>query len=236
MTSEGALARPTEGLLPRFQVLWSEFEPHLYLDSPRLVVAGYTGRDEATVKAHTQELAAIGIPPPDSVPCFYELDPSLLTTAPVIEVDSKHTSGEVEPVLIRHGGKYYLGIGSDHTDRDLQRVDIEASKKSTVESWDPQAELLEQFVLPLPAHTGRGQRRVSWTYVPDLGRGSRRPSSLCRRLSAASLPYSQRAQRLPTAQADHYEQRCCRCMRARIRAIHVACMLGVRAELRPTSK
>ncbi|MCL4422490.1 MAG: DUF2848 domain-containing protein [Actinobacteria bacterium] len=64
------------------------------------------------------------------MPCFYELDPCLLSTAPVIEVNSRQTSGEVEPVLIRHGNKYYLGIGSDHTDRGLERVDIEASKKS----------------------------------------------------------------------------------------------------------
>ena len=31
-------------------------------------------------------------------------------------------------MLIRHNGRHYLGVGSDHTDRDLERTDIAASK------------------------------------------------------------------------------------------------------------
>jgi hypothetical protein len=31
-------------------------------------------------------------------------------------------------VLIRDNGRHYLGVGSDHTDRDLERADIAASK------------------------------------------------------------------------------------------------------------
>ncbi|MFD0889473.1 DUF2848 family protein [Streptosporangium algeriense] len=94
----------------------------------RLVVAGYTGRDEAAVAAHIAELEAIGVPPPPRVPMFYDLDPALLTTDGVIEVDGPATSGEVEPVLIRHEGRHFLGVGSDHTDRDLERADVTASK------------------------------------------------------------------------------------------------------------
>ena len=44
-----------------------------------LVVAGYTGRDEASVKKHIDELAAIGVAPPETVPAFYELPASLAT-------------------------------------------------------------------------------------------------------------------------------------------------------------
>jgi hypothetical protein len=94
----------------------------------RLIVAGYTGRDEAAVAEHIAELAAIGVPPPPSVPAFYELDPTLVTVSDVIEVAGAHTSGEVEPVLIRHDGEYLLAVGSDHTDRDLERVDIADAK------------------------------------------------------------------------------------------------------------
>lgn len=94
----------------------------------RLVVAGYTGRDEAVVRAHIDELAAAGIAPPPTVPTFYELDPALLTTAPDAPVAGSYTSGEVEPVLIRAGGRWYLGVGSDHTDRDLERLDIAKAK------------------------------------------------------------------------------------------------------------
>ncbi len=94
----------------------------------RLIVAGYTARDAAAVEAHIAELEAIGVPRPASVPAFYDLDPALLTTDPVVAVDGASTSGEVEPVLIRQGDRYYLGVGSDHTDRALERTDIAASK------------------------------------------------------------------------------------------------------------
>jgi hypothetical protein len=93
-----------------------------------LVVAGYTGRDVAAVRHHIAELAAIGVPEPDSIPTFYEIGVDRLTTVPVIEVSGAGTSGEVEPVLIRAGGRYYLTVGSDHTDRDLERTSVHASK------------------------------------------------------------------------------------------------------------
>lgn len=94
----------------------------------RLVIAGYTAKDEASVRAHIAELAEIGVPPPATVPTYYDLDPGLLTTAPVVEVTGERTSGEVEPVVVRHAGRYFLGVGSDHTDRDLERTDVGRAK------------------------------------------------------------------------------------------------------------
>src|SRR5580704_12864046 len=102
--------------------------PDLSLDAPRLIIAPYTGRNAAAVAAHIEELAAIGIPPPASVPAFFELDPRLVTSDPVITFAGSNTSGEVEPVVIRHNGRRSLGVGSDHTDRDVERTDIAASK------------------------------------------------------------------------------------------------------------
>ncbi|MGW5383615.1 DUF2848 family protein [Nocardia sp. NPDC003963] len=93
-----------------------------------LVVAGYTGRDEAAVREHIDELAAIGISPPPRVPMRYDLDPGLLSTAPAHRIAGAATSGEVEPVLLRHTGHWYVGVGSDHTDRALEREDIGRSK------------------------------------------------------------------------------------------------------------
>ena len=82
----------------------------LTLDAPRLIIAAYTGRNAAAVAAHIAELAAIGIPPPASVPTFLELDPSLVTSDPVIKIRGANTSGEAEPVLIRHNGRLYLDV------------------------------------------------------------------------------------------------------------------------------
>jgi Protein of unknown function (DUF2848) len=94
----------------------------------RLVIGGYTGRDDAAVRAHIGELAAIGVPPPPEVPSFYLLPSGLLTTSGVVEAAGEQTSGEAEPVLFRVEGRYYIGVGSDHTDRDLEREDITRAK------------------------------------------------------------------------------------------------------------
>lgn len=93
-----------------------------------LVVAGYTGRDTAAVRHHIDELAAIGVPEPDTIPAFYPIGTDRLTTATEIEVDGAATSGEVEPVLVRAEGRHYLTVGSDHTDRELETRGIQAAK------------------------------------------------------------------------------------------------------------
>lgn len=100
----------------------------LSLTPEKLIVAGYTARDEESVRAHIAELADIGVPPPASVPAWYDLDPALVTSARTVDVDGAATSGEVEPVIVRVSGRHFLGVGSDHTDRDLERTDIVAAK------------------------------------------------------------------------------------------------------------
>ncbi|MEU0499788.1 DUF2848 family protein [Nocardia sp. NPDC005998] len=93
-----------------------------------VIVAGYTGRDTAAVAHHVDELAAIGVPRPDSIPAFYEIGADRVTTDTTIEVDGPSTSGEVEPVLIYADHRYYLTVGSDHTDRVLETQSIPLSK------------------------------------------------------------------------------------------------------------
>lgn len=100
----------------------------LQVPSRQLIVAAFTGRDEAANERHIEELAREGIPRPPTVPAFYRLPPTQITQDAEIVVSSPCTSGEVEPVLIRHGGEWYLGVGSDHTDRTLERVDMLLAK------------------------------------------------------------------------------------------------------------
>jgi len=96
----------------------------------RGVVAGYTGRDPVAVQQHIDELAAIGVAPPPSVPMFYPMQSALFDSSGEHSDNETLTSGEIEPVYIRHNGRFYLGIGSDHTDRDLETVDIGGSKQA----------------------------------------------------------------------------------------------------------
>lgn len=99
------------------------------IEHETVVIAGYTGRDAEIVQHHIDELAAAGIPPPPKVPMFYPMPNVILTTARQISVPSAESSGEVEPVILSDGHDLFLGIGSDHTARDLERVDIAHSKE-----------------------------------------------------------------------------------------------------------
>ena len=94
-----------------------------------LIVAGWTGRDEAALQHHIEELAAIGVPRPSSVPVFYRNSVLNLTQVPVLEVLGPDTSGEVEPVIVALGDQLCLTVGSDHTDRKAETQGIALSKQ-----------------------------------------------------------------------------------------------------------
>jgi len=98
------------------------------LDPEVFIIAGYTGRDRAMVQKHIDELAREGIAPPPEVPMWYEMPTSILTTADRIATESPKSCGECEPVIVGIGDAIYLGIGSDHTARDVEREDIQKSK------------------------------------------------------------------------------------------------------------
>ncbi|GAA4865595.1 DUF2848 domain-containing protein [Paenibacillus vulneris] len=95
----------------------------------RLVIAGYTGKDQDAVKKHIDELKELGVPAPPQVPMLYDLSPELLQTAEEITVVGNDGSGEAEVVLLDVGGRWYVGLGSDHTDRVLEAISIQKSKQ-----------------------------------------------------------------------------------------------------------
>ena len=94
-----------------------------------LVIAGWTGRNVAALEAHIKELEAIGVKRPKSVPIFYRVASSLLSTASFIEVMADKSSGEVEFVLFALDDGMWLGLGSDHTDRKAETVGVTLSKQ-----------------------------------------------------------------------------------------------------------
>jgi 4-hydroxyphenylacetate 3-monooxygenase len=94
------------------------------------VVAGYTGRDAAAVQHHIDELAAIGVAPPPEVPMFYPVESTTVSSATELAAAGQETSGEVEPLYLRHAGRYYVGVASDHTDRHVETFDIAESKRA----------------------------------------------------------------------------------------------------------
>lgn len=95
----------------------------------QLVIAGWTGRDQAAVEKHIVELELLGVKRPSRTPIFYTASVSRLTTESSIEVLGEQTSGEAEYLLLQHNNVLWVGVGSDHTDRELEAYGVAASKQ-----------------------------------------------------------------------------------------------------------
>ena len=93
------------------------------------VVAGWTGRDPAAVEKHIKELEALGVKRPATTPIFYRVSAARLTTSDTIEAVGQSSGGEVEFVLLRHAGRLWVGTGSDHTDREVEKYGVTVSKQ-----------------------------------------------------------------------------------------------------------
>ncbi len=93
------------------------------------IIAGWTGRDPAAVQKHIKELEALGVKPPTSTPIFYRVSAARITTAEEIEATGTASSGEVEYVLLQTGGRMWVGVGSDHTDREVETYGVTVSKQ-----------------------------------------------------------------------------------------------------------
>ena len=156
-----------------------------------LVIAGWTGRDIAGLQHHIDELKALGVKPPSTVPLFYRVDKGLITTETRIDVVGPDTSGEVETVIFSAGG-LWVGLGSDHTDRAAEAYSVALSKQLcrkvvAPELW-PFAEVAphwDKLILRAHAVVG-GKRRL---YQEGAAAVIRDPRELMERYAgSASLP------------------------------------------------
>jgi hypothetical protein len=94
-----------------------------------LVIAGWTGRDRARMEEHIVELEALGIKRPHTTPLFYRAAAARLTTADTIQATGAKSSGEAEVLLINNDGRLWIGLASDHTDREVEAYGITVSKQ-----------------------------------------------------------------------------------------------------------
>ena len=104
----------------------------LRVEPTQLVIAGWTGRNSAAIEHHIQELEALGVPRPSTVPLYYRVSHSQLTQSDVVEALGAESSGEAEPVLFFTQGEWWLTVGSDHTDRQVETYSVAVSKQMCV--------------------------------------------------------------------------------------------------------
>ncbi|MDH3659891.1 MAG: DUF2848 domain-containing protein [Alphaproteobacteria bacterium] len=147
-----------------------------------LVMAGWTGRDEAALRHHIEELQALGVHPPSKTPLFYRIDPGLLTGAvEEIKVVGKATSGEAEAVVLSMADGLWVGLGSDHTDRAFEAHSVQLSKQlcrkpmaGTLWSYDEVIDHWDELILR--AHIVENGERV--LYQEGALASVRRPEEL----------------------------------------------------------
>ncbi len=107
-----------------------------------LFIIGYAGRNIEKTMEHIKELEEqLGVPAPKKIPTIFECSHELLTQENDIKFVGHKTSGEVEYVIVISNGKTYIGLGSDHTDRELESNSVPKAKQVCpkpicTELWD----------------------------------------------------------------------------------------------------
>lgn len=105
-------------------------ERKITLEMDCCAAAGYTGRDQESVRAHIAELQSLGVPTPYAIPAIYWISPARLTTKHTILVVGSETSPEVEFfAATATDGQMFITVASDHTDRKLEAVSVGKSKQ-----------------------------------------------------------------------------------------------------------
>ena len=149
-----------------FMVAGKDGDTPLEVTVGKLIIAGWTGCDAAVMEAHIRELEELGIARPKATPIFYRVAAALLTTAGAIQVSGAGSSGEAETVVFDVDGGRYVGVGSDHTDREAEKINVSLSKQMcakpvapTLWRFDDVAGHWDALILRSWAHEG-GNRRL----------------------------------------------------------------------------
>jgi hypothetical protein len=160
------------------------------------VIAGWTGRDPAAVEKHIKELEALGVKRPATTPIFYRVSAARLTTDDSIEAVGESSGGEVEFVLLQHGGKLWVGTGSDHTDREVETYGVTVSKQMCDKPLAPDFWAFDDVAphwdrLLLRAHVVEGGKRI--LYQEGAVTAMMDPRALIERAYGASKDARERA-------------------------------------------
>jgi hypothetical protein len=102
------------------------------LDLVRAYNLGFTIRDAEKMQRHLDECHRVGVPIPQvsRPPLVMPISTWAVVTDDLVTVQRPMTSGEVEiATVVDDAGEVYVGVGSDHTDRALERLDIPWSKQ-----------------------------------------------------------------------------------------------------------
>ena len=100
------------------------------LEYERVFAIGYAGRNLEKTMEHIKELERdLGVPAPKKIPTIFQCGNYLLTQEKELAFVGKKSCGEVEYVIVVKERRLYIGLGSDHTDRELEAVSVPKAKQ-----------------------------------------------------------------------------------------------------------
>lgn len=113
-----------------FNLMTKNGNSDVQIDYERVFAIGYAGRNIDKTMEHIRELERdLGVPAPKKIPTIFQCSNFVLTQDKDLSFLGKKTCGEVEYVIIMNHGKIYIGVGSDHTDRDLEATNVPKAKQ-----------------------------------------------------------------------------------------------------------
>lgn len=119
------------GLKTCFSLQTKEGTKNFQFNFSYLYIIGFSGRDQEKVLEHVKELKEIGVSEEfEEVPVIFPGANTMVTNTNKIQVVEKETSGEAEFAIIIQDNEIYIGLCSDHTDRQLEKVSILKCKQA----------------------------------------------------------------------------------------------------------
>lgn len=126
----------------KFRILTKNGETEKEIRYDRVFAIGYAGRNMEKTMEHIKELEEqLGVPAPKKIPTIFQCGNYVLTQERDLHFIGEKTCGEVEYVMVVTDGKLYIGLGSDHTDRELESLSVPKAKQICAkpigtELWD----------------------------------------------------------------------------------------------------
>jgi len=112
-------------------VIEGPIDEKIIFEVRKIINMGRTSRDPSDIMKHLEELKKAGIKVSPGIPSYNPKISDRITTDNKIEaLPNSKTSGEVEYVLLFTSDNYfYITVGSDHTDRELEKYNVILSKQ-----------------------------------------------------------------------------------------------------------
>jgi len=112
-------------------IIEGDGEKKLAFDVRKMINGGLSSRNQEAAQKHLDEIRREGINiKVEKTPIFFPKLPDRITTSNIVEVlVGSRTCGEAEPVLLFDKDNMYVAVGSDHSDRELEKHDLVVSKQ-----------------------------------------------------------------------------------------------------------